>query len=241
MWLNQYLNKLCTFSIRRLDAFNVCGFGECRVFSDPKVTNAHTYLAKTDFYGSLPVPLKSYEGWKPSFAFAAVPGGVVNVVGFPRTTSTLADVRESFEEVQKLPSLYLLKVLIPAMKQLPFNSRTRRNNLLQSYEESEQLPTYLRVYPEDLSRLSNAIVRVSDSWSPLFFTFMTWRFGQQMRVTSPLSLENTMIDQIVNPTKVEGACYHVAFNFGSIRRDMSHFWFLYTAEKLFPGKLTQRN
>ena len=68
---------------RSLDAFNVCPFGESRVYTDPKVGNRRDLLWKTQIFGteSYDEAHRHYATYNPGFKFVELLGADLLVVG----------------------------------------------------------------------------------------------------------------------------------------------------------------
>lgn len=83
----------------------------------------------------------------------------VKVIFRPQADASPTDVEQWRESQSNLPWVRLTTVLLPAVDSLPEDCRTRANNASHTYLSTGILPSYIRVYSEDMEELDSALGR----------------------------------------------------------------------------------
>ena len=83
----------------------------------------------------------------------------VKVIFRPQADASPTDVEQWRESQSNLPRVRLTTVLLPAVDSLPEDCRTRTNAASHTYLSTGILPSYIRVYSEDMEELDSALGR----------------------------------------------------------------------------------
>ena len=214
---------------RSLDAFKICSFGEARVYTNPNVSDQYIYLRKTQFFSLdayADADHRKYGKYLPGFKFVDIPGATLKVVGILRRRAPLETIEDTIKFPQCIANTFFNKVLNAAISCLPIVTRTRQNNL--SLSSRGHLPTYYRLYPEDIPVLSNEIKQALKSLprdDQFTFYFVYMKFGQQQCIIPPLTISSLNLDMVIADVhKIEYSCCHIAVNFHHSSGDYSVFW-----------------
>ena len=194
------------------------------MFTTAKVLNHFSEFKKTEFFEPLPEDLSDYEKWFPAFRLFDGSVGAVMVLLRPKDNAAPDDIAEWQRNAQSLPALWWTSVLIPAMKTLPLTSRTRRYNALNTSEETHILPTYLRLYEEDVAALDWSIA--STGLADFNWFLYSCKFGQRKLLETGQSLGpgSFGLDDAYDLTTAMRVSLHIAVNFRCIDGSSSLFW-----------------
>ena len=99
-----------------------------------------------------------HAAFNPGFKFAGLPGADLVVVGVLNPEAHLEDIEEAEKNPSVMARSFFRDILNPAILTLSTDHRTRRHNLAQTGQRF--LPRYYRLYREDLTALSAAVVGV---------------------------------------------------------------------------------
>ena len=101
------------------------------------------------------ITMFEYSNSYPAFKFSRLPCADLMVVGLIRRSLSAEEAEEVASWQPKIMSQFMLNILLPAISDLPLNTRTRRFNLVHTIVETSILPDHFRLYPEDPSQLSD--------------------------------------------------------------------------------------
>ena len=202
---------------------NSVGMGET-VFTKPKVLNHYQDLKKAEFFGPLPEHLSEYEKWLPALRLVDGSVGALMILLRPKHTATVAEMAEWKRNAQSLPALWWTSVLIPALQALPRSSRTRRHNAVDTTEETLILPTYLRLYEDDVPALDGLLA--GRGLADFNWFFYCCKFGQRKLLETGQSLGpgSFGLDDGFDLTSALLVSLHLALNFGCVDTTCSLFW-----------------
>ena len=189
---------------------------------------AKAYLKKADLFPHLVGPMKPHDDFFPAFKIADTAGAPVYVVGRVCSNANDVDVRWLKDNQQEFAKSYWHAVFNQGVSRLA-NTRTLANNQPTTASSSATMPTYYRVYPEDLTALSHSLQDFDLTGTPaacLKFAYCTWKFGQQHRAPTDLSFapEHFYMQEMFDLAKVDRVSIHVALNFLPQRQHFSAFW-----------------
>lgn len=118
------------------------------------VVDLKSYIYKADIFR------KDYEeahslfaDYFPSFNLIELAGAPLKVVGVLNRNADIAQV-EDFRRNPDLFRKHFFDIFVKALKQLNPSTQTRKHNLALSSFRTNTLPTYIRVYKQDIRQLS---------------------------------------------------------------------------------------
>lgn len=215
---------------RYLECFQLGEHGVCNLYTTKKAINAYDYIKKSNLF--------TYKGkYYPAFDLCDMAGRKLRVIGVGKPTST----KQELDEIEKNPAIFcnmFFKTLNDVIEQMPMETQTRKNNLAFTGVNTNVLPRYVQIFPEDIGMLSNLLKRALAERETVFkYYFIIYWYGQQKIIRNPLTLKNTSLDSIVaKPNKVEGASLHLAVNFTHIDQNFVLVWDRQRTAALLHGK-----
>ena len=228
---------------RHLDAFKVCPFGEGRFFTSAKVTDVRLYFNKAQMFNTAQYDdqhRRLASLYMPGFNLTEIAGGPIKVVGVVNKTACVEDLEAMASRRDEFARYFFLHVITEAINNLPDTTRTRRNNLTLQTAHCKVLPDYFRVYKEDLNALSSSITTAlsnlpEDAPYRFYFTFV--KFGQQLRIPHPFTIDSVHLSSIVNkPHRIQSCSMHIATTFSHTSDHFSTFWYLHKHTEMFAGQ-----
>ena len=161
------------------------------------------------------------------------------MVGIVNKTGSVADLEDMMARGKRLQNTFFLDVLVGAINRLPVTTRTRRNNLTQQIARCKLLPDYFRIFVEDLDVLSASVLNTFRSIpedAPYRFYFTFFKFGQQIQISPPLTLQSCNLSSVINKVrKVQSCSLHIATNFSHDSSNFSTSWNLRKQSDLYLG------
>ena len=224
-----------------LEAFRLGLVGEERIYTTHPVTTFGQFFSKTDFVdlSAFHPEMRKHTEYIPGFKFADMPGAPLNVVGFLKPTTTLNQLEDV--NLSDFATFYK-KILNKSIDRLPLTTRTRCNNMTMSYKETHTLPTYYRLYPEDIPALSTNICRalrsLDDSY-PFQYYFAYHKFGQQQLLQIPVTIQSILTHILADQSLIIHASFHLALTFRYRNDSFSVFWRPDPTSQFFHGKITK--
>ena len=217
-------------NIRKLSAFHICDFGEARAYHDAKVLDGYRALSKSLLLEPMPEHLGKFSNWMPYFRLVDGPAEPVHVLirlG-PNTTESEGD--EWLKNERRLPWIWVKSVLLPAILLLPESTRTRLNNTAQTTETTGVLPSYVRIYKEDLELLDSAVgaAYATSGITNLSWCYIVCKFGQQLMLMDGevLGPESFRLGAMFQVDLLDMVSVHLALNFSSVNEEEEYdvFW-----------------
>ena len=150
-----------------------------------KVTDYNNLISKSDVFNSdiyQGTTLNQHAKFFPGFVLSEIPGAPLRVLGVLNARTSVEEVECIAQNPSRFADEFFQHVLTPAFRSMPQETRTRKNNLALEF-----LPSYFRVYPEDLPILSTHIksaVRSLPEDKPYRHYFMYCKYGQQFSLSN---------------------------------------------------------
>ena len=205
-----------------------------------KVFDQRSYLYKAQVFGldQYDDEHKKHATLNPGFKFLAMPGADLVVVGVLSKDAPLSQLDDVKKNLAVVARDFFREILNPAIFTLSPQCQTRRHNLASTGQGF--LPNYYRVYPEDVNALSVAIRAKMGARNPdiLYnYSFLYYKYGQQLPLSSPLTLQSISMDDIVaDSNKVECVSCHIAVTFRHTDDQMSIFLDLDRTASAYGGR-----
>lgn len=217
----------------------MCPHGEGRVYTTPKVIDVKRYFYKAEIFDGNGYDDEHRRLWRdfmPGFDLLDIVGGPVKVVGVVNRTGSMEDIEDMATKRDK-SHYFFLHVLVEAINTLPEKTRTRAHNLALQSAHCKVLPSYFRIYMEDIDALSTAIITAQRALPPNAPYRFYFEFGQQLRISHPISIDSVGLSCIIyKPQKVQSCCLHIATTFTHTSPTFSTFWNLLASTSLYTGK-----
>jgi hypothetical protein len=206
----------------------VTSFGEARAWTTHQLYELQKSVGKSQLFDELPAELSSFNKWLPGFKLTSsvVPYSDVYVVFRPKSTAAANVISEWKEHPKKLPKVWFMVVLIPALRCLPPNTRTRRFNGLQTIQQTDLLPSYVRLYNEDIVSIDQALLAPVGEMDDFNWFFMCHGFGQRklLEEDDSLSPEAFGLGIMFDLTNIVKISLHIAINITCADASYSLFW-----------------
>lgn len=177
-------------------------------------------------FDELPDELSRFKKWLPGFKLthSLFLYGQVHVVFRPKSTADASAISELKEHSTRLRKVWWNSVLIPALRSLPPNTRTRRYNIVRTVQETDILPRYARLYEEDIADIDQALqASVVDDFEWFFICF---GFGQRKLLEEDESLgpEAFGLGTLFDLSNIVKISLHLAVNLTCTDELYSLFW-----------------
>ena len=129
-----------------------------RAYTKQAIQSEFKLLNRSKIFQPLPSTLSKYEQWTPTFNLLtdSHPNAPVKVVFRLKESACPTDMEQCKKNQSNLFHTWMSTILIPAVDSLPCDSRTRLNNTSHTYLSSGMLPTYVKIYGEDVDELDSA-------------------------------------------------------------------------------------
>ena len=212
---------------RCLSTFKVGRFGEARAWSGQKIQDMDKKIYKSRVFDQLPTDLSRFERWLPSFKLVeSTPLSPVYVILRPKSSATAHKVAEWSKQWQNLPKVWWMSVFIPAIRSLPVDTRTRRFNTVRTFGVTGLLPTYMRLYKEDIVPLDQALNNPMHQLDDFEWFFISYGYGQRKELEEgePLGPGAFGLSDMFDLTSITKISLHIALNFSFTDRTYSLFW-----------------
>lgn len=133
----------------------------------------------------------------------------------PNSDATVSDLCSLQERQRGLLKECWKSVLIPALKSLPQHVETHSFNNPSTCQATGILPTYMRIYSDDLDLLDNALQAEESSLYHLSWYFVCSKYGQRLQVAQGEALgpEAFRLDRMFDLSNVTKVSIHIGMNF----------------------------
>ena len=186
-------------------------------------------LSKSQLFETLPADLSLYERWLPGFKFVDAPMNSVHVVFRTKLDATADDMCGVRGEERSLAREWWMSILLPAVHSLPEDTKTRLFNTITTFQTTGILPTYLRIYSDDLPLLSSTLqdaTMESSLHHHLSWYFVYCKYGQRHEIAEGETLgpEAFRLGAMFNLSTATVVSIHLAINFKCKDKRYSLFW-----------------
>jgi len=203
------------YYIRSLYSFRLFSFGETRVFTKRNLVYTHIYTAKGGLpdFSEYPTNLRSYNRYRPGIILVETNGGTLYARLTVSATANSADIEIAKAAPTQIVTHFFFQFNL-ALRSLASTSRSRKYNLCNAIQVSQKLPSYFRLYGEDIENLSGYL---SNQIGPFNIDYLYVKLGQQLRQNSEGIFPG--IDTLFRGT-YEAQLHTLA----SLQNDHSLFW-----------------
>ena len=215
------------YQCRKLSTFKVTRYGEARAYYNPKQDSGHQAIGKCRLFPDLPRNLSDYNKWIPYFQLFYGFVGLIRVIFRAKDEASQTNLQQWQSQV--LARVWWQSILIPAVHSLPFHSRTRRANTTGTHLATKILPTYIRMYDEDMAALDAALTSttlLSNLNQDLDWYFVCWQMGQRrlLKVGEELGPKAFGLSDAFDLSSCCKFSAHLALNLRSTDPAYSLFW-----------------
>ena len=128
------------FPYRYLSTFRVCRFGEARAYSRHNIINFHSRLKKSQLFEPLMGNLAKYNSWLPGFTLMDGPVNSVHVIFRVLSDATVEHLPDLQDRQKYLAREWWMTILMPALRSLPEDTKTRILMCLPQHRQREFSP-----------------------------------------------------------------------------------------------------
>lgn len=165
--------------------------------------------------------------WLPGFKLtdSVVPYTHVYVILNPKSSTPPHVLSEWMSNQRNLSKVWWDSIFIPALLSLPVTTRTRHFNIVRTAQITHILPSYVRLYDEDMVALDQAL-HAQREMDDFEWFFIVSAFGQRrlLREGEILGPEAFGFNEMFDLTKAIKVSIHIAMNFVCTDSTYSLFW-----------------